>query len=92
QSLARQVGHAYGALRASEDAPPALWLTSCGAAAARAAFAEQGWDAWAVERREESVFDCVPRESIVYLSPDAEHALEGVEPGVTYVVGGIVDR
>eukprot|EP00611_Tribonema_gayanum_P012796 TRINITY_DN2347_c0_g1_i1.p1 TRINITY_DN2347_c0_g1~~TRINITY_DN2347_c0_g1_i1.p1 ORF type:complete len:340 (-),score=111.87 TRINITY_DN2347_c0_g1_i1:189-1208(-) len=92
QSLARQVARAYGALRASDAPPPALWLTSCGTATVRAAFAQQGWDAWAVERREESVFDCVPRESIVYLSPDAEHALDGVEAGVTYVVGGIVDR
>ena len=36
--------------------------------------------------------DLFKKESIVYLSPDAEETIDTVDPEKTYVIGGIVDR
>lgn len=51
-----------------------------------------GAGAWLVDRSALPVFDLFGAENIVYLSPDAEQALEDVGDSDVYVVGGIVDR
>ncbi|XP_077444349.1 tRNA methyltransferase 10 homolog B isoform X2 [Stigmatopora argus] len=45
-----------------------------------------------MERTEQNCLDLFPPESVVYLSPDAEEALERVEHDKVYVVGGLVDE
>ncbi|KAM8747086.1 tRNA methyltransferase 10 homolog B isoform 2-T3 [Acanthopagrus schlegelii] len=41
---------------------------------------------------EESCLDLFPPESVVYLTPDAEEALETVDADKVYVLGGLVDE
>ncbi|KAF0021885.1 hypothetical protein F2P81_025862, partial [Scophthalmus maximus] len=41
---------------------------------------------------EESCLDLFPTETLVYLSPDAEEALETVDADKVYVLGGLVDE
>ncbi|KAK2862986.1 hypothetical protein Q5P01_002519 [Channa striata] len=41
---------------------------------------------------EESCLDLFPSETLVYLSPDAERALETVDADKVYVLGGLVDE
>ncbi|XP_047437748.1 tRNA methyltransferase 10 homolog B [Mugil cephalus] len=41
---------------------------------------------------EESCLDLFPPESVVYLTPDAEEALETIEADRVYVLGGLVDE
>lgn len=41
---------------------------------------------------EESCLDLFPPESVVYLTPDAEEALEAVDADKVYVLGGLVDE
>ncbi|XP_067320068.1 tRNA methyltransferase 10 homolog B isoform X2 [Anolis sagrei] len=40
----------------------------------------------------ESYLDLFPSETIVYLTPDAENALEEVDPHKVYILGGLVDE
>lgn len=51
-----------------------------------------GAESWLVDRIPLSVFAVFDRADIVYLSPDAEEALDEVLETNVYVVGGIVDR
>lgn len=51
-----------------------------------------GFDSWAVTTHEENLRDAYPREGLVYLSADSDTVLTTVDPGTTYVLGGIVDR
>ncbi|KAK7909913.1 hypothetical protein WMY93_014597 [Mugilogobius chulae] len=41
---------------------------------------------------EQSCLDLFPSETIVYLTPDAEQALQSVDPDKVYVLGGLVDE
>ncbi|XP_071315142.1 tRNA methyltransferase 10 homolog B [Trachinotus anak] len=41
---------------------------------------------------EESCLDLFPTETVIYLSPDAEEALETVDADKVYVLGGLVDE
>ncbi|XP_061525875.1 tRNA methyltransferase 10 homolog B isoform X3 [Phycodurus eques] len=45
-----------------------------------------------MERTERSCLDIFPPERVVYLSPDAEEALERVDHDDVYVLGGLVDE
>ncbi|XP_076018691.1 tRNA methyltransferase 10 homolog B [Genypterus blacodes] len=47
---------------------------------------------YVMEITAESCLDLFPPETIVYLSPDAEKALETVEADKVYVLGGLVDE
>ncbi|CAM9392384.1 unnamed protein product [Sphacelaria rigidula] len=89
-SLAKQVCYVYGRVKASSS-PPLLTLASYGGKAAEV-LQRFGAGAWLVDRSALPVFDLFGAENIVYLSPDAEQALEDVRDSDVYVVGGIVDR
>ncbi|XP_030018284.1 tRNA methyltransferase 10 homolog B [Sphaeramia orbicularis] len=41
---------------------------------------------------EDSCLDLFPPETVVYLTPDAEHALETVDSDKVYILGGLVDE
>ena len=41
--------------------------------------------------RSKSFFNWISGEKVVYLSPDAEEELEGLDEDTVYVIGGLVD-
>ncbi|XP_036622922.1 tRNA methyltransferase 10 homolog B isoform X2 [Trichosurus vulpecula] len=45
-----------------------------------------------IDTTEEDCLNLFPLESLVYLTPDSEHALEDVDPGKVYIIGGLVDE
>ncbi|KAJ0055766.1 hypothetical protein NL108_011419, partial [Boleophthalmus pectinirostris] len=47
---------------------------------------------YSMDITEESCLDLFPPETIVYLTPDAEQALQCVDPDKVYVLGGLVDE
>ncbi|XP_069028296.1 tRNA methyltransferase 10 homolog B isoform X1 [Embiotoca jacksoni] len=47
---------------------------------------------YTMEITEESCLDLFPPETVVYLTPDAEEALETVDADKVYVLGGLVDE
>uniref|UniRef100_A0A3Q2QWX3 tRNA methyltransferase 10 homolog B n=1 Tax=Fundulus heteroclitus TaxID=8078 RepID=A0A3Q2QWX3_FUNHE len=51
-----------------------------------------GFLGYTMEITEESCLDLFPSETIVYLTPDAQEALETVDPDKVYVLGGLVDE
>lgn len=51
-----------------------------------------GFLSYMMDITEESCLDLFPPETLVYLSPDAEEALERVDPDKVYVLGGLVDE
>ncbi|XP_034413151.1 tRNA methyltransferase 10 homolog B isoform X2 [Cyclopterus lumpus] len=52
----------------------------------------EGFLNYMVDITEESCLDLFPPETIVYLTPDAEEALETVDADKVYVLGGLVDE
>jgi tRNA (guanine9-N1)-methyltransferase len=54
----------------------------------------EGFANYALDRREESVKDCLscPSDQIVYLSPDSPNVLSELDPLKVYVIGGLVDE
>ncbi|XP_054916244.1 tRNA methyltransferase 10 homolog B isoform X2 [Poeciliopsis prolifica] len=51
-----------------------------------------GFLGYAMEITEESCLDLFPSESVVYLTPDAQEALQTVDADKVYVLGGLVDE
>lgn len=51
-----------------------------------------GFLSYMMDITEESCMDLFPSETIVYLTPDAEHVLESVDTDKVYVLGGLVDE
>ncbi|KAI3376279.1 hypothetical protein L3Q82_016794, partial [Scortum barcoo] len=47
---------------------------------------------YAMDITEESCLDLFPPETIIYLTPDAEEALETVDADKVYILGGLVDE
>jgi len=88
RQLADATGHARKSLR-----PLVLTLAGYEGEAAEA-LANVGAGEWPVVRDARSTWqrrDARPRR-VVYLTPDADEPLEGLEDGCTYVVGALVDR
>ncbi|XP_036968867.1 tRNA methyltransferase 10 homolog B isoform X2 [Acanthopagrus latus] len=52
----------------------------------------EGFLNYMMDITEESCLDLFPPESVVYLTPDAEEALEMVDADKVYVLGGLVDE
>ncbi|XP_028324653.1 tRNA methyltransferase 10 homolog B [Gouania willdenowi] len=52
----------------------------------------EGFLNYALNICEDSCLDLFPSEAVVYLSPDAEHALEIIDADKVYVLGGLVDE
>jgi len=101
-SLASQLRACYASNAAS---PHPLRLTFAGFSAAWEAAlggASSGLHAWQVGRTPEGYVDAAVAaggagdgktpQRIVYLTADSPHEVEVLEPGVAYVIGGLVDR
>ncbi|KAM8880980.1 tRNA methyltransferase 10 homolog B isoform 1-T1 [Synchiropus picturatus] len=52
----------------------------------------EGFLNYKLDIRDETCLDLFPTETIVYLTPDAEEALQTLDPNKVYVLGGLVDE
>ncbi|XP_077201645.1 tRNA methyltransferase 10 homolog B isoform X1 [Paroedura picta] len=92
--LAAQIRRLYGSNKKSQK-PFWLYLTGF---VPNSPIAEEclrmndGFSNYIIDVTPESYLDLFPLETIVYLTPDAEKALEEVEPHKVYVLGGLVDE
>ncbi|XP_061525874.1 tRNA methyltransferase 10 homolog B isoform X2 [Phycodurus eques] len=92
--LAAQLRRLYGANKRASK-PFHLFLTSFredSRLLAECVRMNAGFLNYAMERTERSCLDIFPPERVVYLSPDAEEALERVDHDDVYVLGGLVDE
>ncbi|XP_061619636.1 tRNA methyltransferase 10 homolog B [Phyllopteryx taeniolatus] len=92
--LAAQLRRLYGANKRASK-PFHLFLTSFredSRLLAECVRMNAGFLDYAMERTERSCLDLFPPERVVYLSPDAEEALERVDRDDVYVLGGLVDE
>jgi len=91
-SLSSQITRAYSANRFSPNFVD-LEVTSFGGSLKRrfdVDLKSSAYQNWKNIKFNEEPFE--PTENTVYLSADAEEALEVLEPDMTYVIGGIVDK
>ncbi|XP_047381700.1 tRNA methyltransferase 10 homolog B isoform X2 [Sciurus carolinensis] len=51
-----------------------------------------GFSSYLLDITEEDCFSLFPLETLVYLTPDSEHALQDVDLNKVYVLGGLVDE
>lgn len=89
-SLARQISFTHSFTRGCVGSPP-VGLTVCSVSPMFRDTCERYGAAGWFARLEESHFTSITKEC-VFLSPDADIPLEAVKEGVTYVIGGLVDR
>ncbi|XP_077357700.1 tRNA methyltransferase 10 homolog B isoform X2 [Festucalex cinctus] len=92
--LAAQLRRLYGSNKRASK-PFHLFLTSLGEDSrllAECVRMNAGFLNYTMERTEQSCLDIFPPENIIYLSPDAEEALERVDQDKVYVLGGLVDE
>lgn len=50
------------------------------------------WDHFTFTEESDTILEKMDREKTVYLTADTEEELETLEPGMTYIIGGIVDK
>ena len=92
QSLLKQICNSYGAARRSKK-PAKLSVVGVGPVfRERIAATSPGHEQWAVHFDDRPFDQALPKDSIVYLSADAEDVVEKLEEGKVYVIGGIVDH
>ncbi|XP_077399597.1 tRNA methyltransferase 10 homolog B isoform X2 [Vanacampus margaritifer] len=92
--LAAQLRRLYGSNKRASK-PFHLFLTSLGEDSrllAECVRMNAGFLNYTMERTEQSCLDIFPPENIIYLSPDAEEALDRVDHDKVYVLGGLVDE
>ncbi|KAM9833300.1 tRNA methyltransferase 10 homolog B [Syngnathus typhle] len=92
--LAAQLRRLYGSNRRASK-PFHLFLTSfCenSRLLAKCVRMNAGFLNYSLERTEQSCLDIFPPGRVVYLSPDAQEALERVDHNTVYVLGGLVDE
>ncbi|XP_003470758.1 tRNA methyltransferase 10 homolog B isoform X2 [Cavia porcellus] len=92
--LAGQIRRLYGSNKRA-DRP--FWICLTGFTAASPLYEEclrmnDGFSSYQLDITEEDCFSLFPLESLVYLTPDSEHALEDVDLNKVYVLGGLVDE
>ncbi|XP_054843601.1 tRNA methyltransferase 10 homolog B [Eublepharis macularius] len=92
--LAAQIRRLYGS---NKKAQKPFWIYLTGFVK-KSPIAEEclrmndGFSNYIIDVMPESYLDLFPLETIVYLTPDAENALEEVEPHKVYILGGLVDE
>jgi len=100
-SLAKQIRCAYSYLLSSNDSQNVAFYLTSYRDSAKDALQVHSAENWAAERIgldlsqwivSESQRSTIKSEDIVYLSPDADVALESVDVGKIYIVAGIVDK
>ena len=94
RSLSKQLKMAYGHNRHSAT-PLELHLTGIAHAEEHGSEmlpSDGSWRRWRMTQHQQSASEVWPASECVWLSPDAAQPLDGVlDPGATYIIGGIVD-
>ncbi|XP_075416292.1 tRNA methyltransferase 10 homolog B isoform X1 [Tenrec ecaudatus] len=92
--LAGQIRRLYGS---NKKADRPFWICLAGFTAESPLYTEcvrmnDGFSSYVLDLTEEDCFSLFPLSTLVYLTPDSEHALEDVDPNKVYVLGGLVDE
>ncbi|XP_041523786.1 tRNA methyltransferase 10 homolog B isoform X2 [Microtus oregoni] len=92
--LAAQIRRLYGS---NKKASRPFWICLTGFSTDSPLYEEclrmnDGFSAYLLDVTEEDCFSLFPLESLVYLTPDSERALEDVDQNTVYVIGGLVDE
>ncbi|KAM6170417.1 tRNA methyltransferase 10 homolog B isoform 3-T3 [Rhynchocyon petersi] len=92
--LAGQIGRLYGS---NKKADKPFWIYLTGLTTDSPLYEEclrknDGFSSYALEITEEDCFSLFPLATLVYLTPDSEHALEDVDLNKVYILGGLVDE
>ncbi|XP_028378589.2 tRNA methyltransferase 10 homolog B isoform X2 [Phyllostomus discolor] len=92
--LAGQIRRLYGS---NKKADRPFWICLTGFATGSPLYEEclrmnDGFSSYLLDRTEEDCFSVFPLETLVYLTPDSEHALEDVDLNKVYILGGLVDE
>ncbi|XP_015200875.1 tRNA methyltransferase 10 homolog B isoform X2 [Lepisosteus oculatus] len=92
--LAGQIRRLYGSNRKAAN-PFHLYLTGLredGLLYKECLRKNDGFLNYVMDVTEDSWLDLFPLDSVIYLTPDSEHALEHVDPDKVYILGGLVDE
>ncbi|KAB1279936.1 tRNA methyltransferase 10-like protein B [Camelus dromedarius] len=92
--LAGQIGRLYGS---NKKADRPFWICLTGFTTDSPLYEEclrmnDGFSSYLLDITEEDCFSLFPLETLVYLTPDSEHALEDVDLNKVYILGGLVDE
>ncbi|KAH0503827.1 tRNA methyltransferase 10-like protein B [Microtus ochrogaster] len=92
--LAAQIRRLYGS---NKKASRPFWICLTGFSTDSPLYEEclrmnDGFSAYLLDVTEEDCFSLFPLESLVYLTPDSEQALEDLDQNTVYVIGGLVDE
>lgn len=92
-SLVQQIMYCY-AVNNRCTSPGHLWLTGCEGNMGSHLNRIPGFDKWIIEKESRSYIEALQdqKESLVYLTADAETVLDDLDPKKIYIVGGLVDR
>ncbi|XP_008845900.1 tRNA methyltransferase 10 homolog B isoform X2 [Nannospalax galili] len=92
--LAGQIRRLYGS---NKRASRPFWICLTGFTTDSPLYEEclrmnDGFSAYLLDITEEDCFSLFPLETLVYLTPDSEHALEDIDLNKVYILGGLVDE
>uniref|UniRef100_A0A4X2KU65 tRNA methyltransferase 10 homolog B n=1 Tax=Vombatus ursinus TaxID=29139 RepID=A0A4X2KU65_VOMUR len=92
--LAGQIRRLYGS---NKKAKKPFWICLTGFTTDSPLYEEclrmnDGFSNYLIDTTEEDCLNLFPLESLVYLTPDSEHALEDVDLDKVYIIGGLVDE
>eukprot|EP00471_Norrisiella_sphaerica_P007678 CAMPEP_0184493420 /NCGR_PEP_ID=MMETSP0113_2-20130426/25964_1 /TAXON_ID=91329 /ORGANISM="Norrisiella sphaerica, Strain BC52" /LENGTH=190 /DNA_ID=CAMNT_0026878671 /DNA_START=102 /DNA_END=674 /DNA_ORIENTATION=- len=93
-SLSSQIRHAYGYNKRAK-CPFKLYLTNYDeekGATAQILKKDSGYDRWIMRRTSKDYVDVFGSDKVVYLSSESDCVLEYLDPKVTYIIGGLVDK
>ncbi|XP_045738667.1 tRNA methyltransferase 10 homolog B isoform X2 [Mirounga angustirostris] len=92
--LAAQIRRLYGS---NKKANRPFWIYLTGFTTDSPLYEEclrmnDGFSSYLLDITEEDCFSLFPLETLVYLTPDSEHALEDIDLNKVYILGGLVDE
>ncbi|ERE81780.1 RNA (guanine-9-)-methyltransferase domain-containing protein 3 [Cricetulus griseus] len=92
--LAGQIRRLYGS---NKKASRPFWICLTGFPTDSPLYEEclrmnDGFSAYLLDVTEEDCFSLFPLETLVYLTPDSEQALEDIDQNMVYIIGGLVDE
>ncbi|KAK2120000.1 tRNA methyltransferase 10 B [Saguinus oedipus] len=92
--LAGQIRRLYGS---NKKADRPFWICLTGFTTDSPIYEEclrmnDGFSSYLLDITEDDCFSLFPLETLVYLTPDSEHALEDVDLNKVYILGGLVDE
>ncbi|CAJ1366398.1 unnamed protein product [Effrenium voratum] len=93
KSLIQQILYCYGANRRATHPVRLVFSGVQEGSQTHAGLSKQsGYESWEVQKLSAPYVEAFPKESLVYLTADAEATVQSFDPSKVYVIGGIVDR